>query len=146
MNLKVKSLLFFCTLCLISNYANVKAQNSSTDKKVFRMLKEFYTSYITSLSIISPLNIEKADSIKLKYCDVTMLNNINNQFKKGELDFDPFLKAQDIDSSCLKTLSFSKDLKRPNTFAVYYISNHIKTVIYLKVAKENSIYKIKNVW
>ena len=135
-------------LISMTNYSYAQMQNDSSDKHVLAMLKDFYTSYIIESSKMSPTQTQKLNSIKAKYCTKGLLDKIEKQFKSGELDYDPFLKAQDVDTGWLKTLSFSKDLKKPSSYVVSYTDTNSSTKvnIYVTVVKKNEGLRITNVW
>ncbi|MDQ2769613.1 MAG: YbjP/YqhG family protein [Bacteroidota bacterium] len=129
----------------MTNYACVQAQNTPSDKQVFVMLKEFYTTYITESSkSLATDNLDRIFAIQKKYCTVSLLNKINAQFKSGQLEADPFLQAQDIDVSWLNTLSFNKDSRRLNGYRVSYFDSvaNEKVVIHLTVVNQDGKFKI----
>jgi hypothetical protein len=150
MNVKARLSIIRLLIILIpiTNYCCGQAKNNSSDKQVIVMLKGFYTSYINVFSTISPAQIQKLNSIKAKYCTASLLAKIENQLKSGELDYDPFLKAQDVDTGWLKTLSFEKDSKKADFYIVSYVDNssNTKVAIHLTVVKQGENYKIASVW
>ncbi|HEY1163728.1 MAG TPA: DUF3828 domain-containing protein [Chitinophaga sp.] len=104
------------------------------------MLKQFYTAYIAEFLKDEPSE-KKLHSIRKQYCTAGLLNKI----KGAELDYDPFLNAQDADEDWLKTLSVTKDPQRKKD--AYIISlvdkdTQTKTTIRLLVVKEKERYKI----
>lgn len=149
--MKTKMLMSFFTLgfMLFSTFSckSNQPQNNFSDEQILGMLKSFYTSYIIEDSKM-PTNYEKLDSIKSKYCTANLLNKIENQFKKQELDYDPFLNAQDCDIEWLKTLTIRKDTKKSNLYYVSYADNYNNTKITIRliVVKEKECYKIDSVW
>jgi hypothetical protein len=107
------------------------------------MLKEFYTKYITEISKNSP-NTKKLNSIRKQYCTAGLLSRI----KELELDYDPFLNAQDTDDSWVKTLAVSKDPKKGKGIYVVSFSDSEskeKITITLSVVKEGEDYKIDGI-
>ncbi|WP_431216259.1 DUF3828 domain-containing protein [Puia sp. P3] len=101
-----------CALFGILLCGQVKGQDSTADKKeVFAQLKTFYTSYILAFNDL-PHSAKKLDAIMKKYCDSQLLSKINKKSESGELDYDPFLKAQDVDTASLKTFTFGKRAKK----------------------------------
>jgi len=128
-------------------FDKVQAQNSPSDKQVFPMLKRFYTSYILALNSV-PGSEKKLDSILTAYCDGRLLKKIKQRTEAGDLDYDPFLKAQDVDTACLKTFVFGKDPKRTDAYRFSYVANQgkYKPVIHLIVNQVDGIIRIRNVW
>ncbi|MFL5789323.1 MAG: DUF3828 domain-containing protein [Flavisolibacter sp.] len=142
----MKRKLFAFTLLLIlisvSSYC-VQAQNAYANKSAEGMLKEFYTKYITE--VFMGANEKKIHLILKKYCTVKLLNKVPKLTQN--IDGDPFLKAQDSDTSNLKSLSIKKDNKRKNIYSVSYIANpNHQITIHLLVVKESGSFKIDSVW
>lgn len=133
------AILFLLIFCF-----QVKSQtNKYSEKEIITMIKSFYTAYITETSKMPP-DFNKIEVIKKEYCTLSLLNKIEMQ----ELDYDPFLKAQDCDAETLKTLSIKKDIKQKNLFYVSYNDNYTKTEITIKliIKKENDSYKIDTIY
>jgi hypothetical protein len=132
-------------LLVANNYAN--SQNNQSNEQALRMLKEFYTSYITEIAIGPAGRTEemKLHLIQRKYCTTKLLHYIPKFIEQH--DEDPLLMAQDSDTSSLKTLSIKKDNKRKNIYSVSYIANPShKITIHLSVIKENGSFKIDSIW
>lgn len=123
---------------LISFSSFCQAQNKAPNDSAAIMLKQFYTSYI-STEEESQLTL-----IKKQYCTKKILNRIA---KDEELDADPFLQAQDTDIDWLRTLVINKDTQKPNVYTVSYISNYTKKRIINKllVVKVGQAYKIDDI-
>ena len=121
------------------------AQNNlSEDQQIRGMLKEFYTSYMTQFAKWPP-EPKKEDSIRRKYCTTRLLKDIKND---EDLDYDPWLDAQDTDIAWLKTLSIKKNIGIPNGYIITYESSKYdgeKAFIKLTVVKEKDGYKIDSV-
>jgi hypothetical protein len=115
---------------------NVFSQENFDTKKITVMLKNFYTSYIHENTTF-PVNQKKIDSIMKKYCTP----NVFNQFK-GEIEYDPFLKSQMVDTLMLQTLVIEKDAEKNNLYHITYTYGEAKTRINLLVIKEKQNYKI----
>jgi len=127
---------FFFVLIFFSSFC--KAQNKASNDSAATMLKQFYTSYITTE--------EESDLvvIRKKYCTKKILNRIA---KDEELDADPFLQAQDTDQDWVKTLVINKDAQKPNVYIVSYVDNYTKKRIVNKllVVKQGQNYKIDDI-
>lgn len=104
------------------------------------MLKQFYTEYITEILKTDPSE-KKLKSIKKQYCTAGLLSKIQSV----ELDYDPFLNAQDADEDWLKTLSVRKDPQRKKDGYIISLvdkDTETKTTVKLIVIKEKERYKI----
>lgn len=142
MNFRIQALIYLI-LCIICSC--VQAQNTYSRQDELAMVKDFYVGYITEFSKRPTLeNRKNVSEIKVKYCTKKLLHNIENM----KLDYDPFLKAQDSNVECLKTLTVKKDLNKLNLFTVSYIDDYSKEkiTINLSVIKQKDIYKIDSVW
>jgi len=125
---------------------NQKVEFSDTEIK--KMIKEFYTAYITqSLDTISSNeNIEKLDSISQIYCTKSLLDSIKNEFENNELDYDPIINAQDTHPEMLKTMMINKNQK-VNKYKVMFLSDTYDSSfeeVNLSIVKEGNKYKISS--
>lgn len=116
-------------------------QDKSSDEQVLSVLKSFYTSYIAE-NVKMPPNGPKIISIKEKYCTTSLLDKINSQ----ELDYDPFLKAQDCNAEWLNTLTIKADSTKKGLYNVSYIDNNTQVTVKLVVVRDKESYKISSVW
>jgi len=134
--------LFLAAACIFSNFS-CQSQAKASDDGAIKMLKEFYTSYITEGANIES-NEEKLESIPKKYCTAKLLAKMKHEMEEGEMDADPFINAQDFDIDWVKTLSISKDPQQADVYIVSYLDNYSKTRtnIKLHVVKEGAQYKI----
>lgn len=130
---------------LFSNiiYSQAKPkENNTSNEEIVQMLKSFYKEYVNENDKM-PVNDEKVELIKKKYCTSKLLK------KMGliELDFDPFIDAQDFESTLLKTIEISKDKKINNIFkACYFTTFNNKTVcVKFRIAKVNNTFKIDDI-
>ena len=139
--------IFFVCLLLLSTAVS-KAQNKVTDTQAISMLRKFYTAYITTVANDqSRIMNEKLSLLKSQYCTKKVLVKIPKIVE--QTDSDPFLKAQDSDVSVLKTLSITRNFKKPNLYTVFYsfkneFSNE-KIIINLVVINQNGSLKIDNI-
>ena len=122
-----------------------KSQSNSDEEQVVNMLTDFYTGYITIIAK-GPVDYEdKLIALKEKCCTKKLLDKIAEDFK-NELDYDPFINAQDSDVAWLKTLSVVKEPQTENTYSVSYRNNDTtKVVIHLLVVKQGSLFKIDGI-
>jgi hypothetical protein len=129
---------------LFSNimYSQEKLKNNnSSDKEIVEMLKNFYKEYVTENDKM-PVNDEKVELIKKKYCSTKLLK------KMGliEFDSDPFLDAQDIEPTLLKTIKFTKD-KNNNIYKACYLTtfNNKIVCVKLRIVKVNNTFRIDDI-
>ena len=118
----------------------VRTQAASPNDAATEMLKEFYTRYITEISKTSP-SAKKLHSIRKQYCTAGLLSRM----KELELDYDPFINAQDTDDSWIKTLSVKRHPEKgKGLYIVSFSDTESKTTITvtLSVVKEGDDYKI----
>lgn len=137
---KTLSISLILTIVLIANTFQAQAQDGALE-----MLKHFYKQYIIeSQKMPSPARRKNISEIKKQNCTQNFLIKIATE----ELDSDPFLKAQDIDSSCLKTLAIKRDLKKDNLYQVTYLDsyNHHNIIITVTVIKQKDEFKIDDIW
>jgi Tfp pilus assembly protein PilN len=122
-----------------------KPQSNTDEEQVVNMLTDFYTGYITIIAK-GPMDYEdKLIALKEKCCTKKLLDKVAEDFK-NELDYDPFINAQDSDVAWLKTLSVVKEPQKENTYSVSYRSNDTtKVVIHLRVIKQDDLFKIDGI-
>ena len=143
--LKTIKFLFAASIIFVSNYCCGQLQNDSLDKRNIQMLKEFYTSYISSYDIkhsISELQ-KKLDSLQKKYCTEKLYKKLPEIIEETEAD--PFTRVQFITSDVLNNLVIKKDLNYVNRYIVSYSGSPVTTtpiIIHLTVVKG----KIDSVW
>lgn len=115
------------------------AQTHEIDEQVMKLIKDFYKSYILENSKMPPDN-KKIELLKRKYCSKNFLNKLSHQ----ELDYDPFLKAQDSDTAWLKTLSVNKSPQMETVYVVSYRDSFTKEkiIVKLNIVREKGEYKI----
>lgn len=136
-------LIFLLTSSIpFSNCKSVQSPDKSSDDQILAMLKSFYTSYITEVAESG--NDKTLETVKSKYCSDNLLRKIKTQIENEELDYDPFINAQDSDKAWLKTLSITKDPHKLNIFVVSYTDNYTgkPVTVKLSVIKFKGLYKI----
>lgn len=116
-------------------------ENNSSDKQIIEMLKNFYKEYVTENDKM-PVSDEKVELIKKKYCTSKLLKKM----EAIEFDSDPFLDAQDMESTLLKTIKFTKD-KNSNTYKTCYLAtfNNKTICVKLQIVKVNNTFKIDDI-
>lgn len=144
--MKTKRLIYSLTVIIlligILNCKNLNAQNKFSEEQVKIMLRNFYTSYIKTISSHKQPKYHKLDSIERVYCTPNYFNELRKYSTK--LEYNPLLKAQDSDLECLKTLTIKKDSIRDDLYYISYVLPFEKILINIKltVIKENNDYRI----
>jgi hypothetical protein len=150
----MKQIKFFSISCaiIISSNNFAQAQNEVESKEAMQMIKEFYIAYNTAWSSnISPKALDqKLDSLKMKYCSITLIIDL-----KGDIDHDVIINDQYTDVQHLKTLTVSKAPTKLNSYIVSYIAPTTnpsnkpieeKVVIHLTVMKGARDIVIDSLW
>jgi hypothetical protein len=140
--MKTNYLYPFLTVILLLINGCGQAQTKSSDEQAIKILNEFYSNYIIENSK-SQIDQKTINSLKSKYCTSRLLNKI----KIEDLDYDPFLNAQDCDAEWLKTLTITRDSRKPNFYIISFVDNlsNKKNYIRLSVIKEKDTYKIDTI-
>lgn len=119
-----------------------KAQNKYSGDAAMKMLKDFYTAYVTEVSKM-PFDQKRIDSIIERFCT----RHLISELRKKELDFDPFLNAKDFGDDLLNTLKIQRESMIGRPYRVSYLDNFSKKpiVIRLAVIKEGGRFKIDEI-
>ena len=126
---------------------NCKIEQSHSDEEPeIKLLKSFYTEYITACDNLS-INWSQMEMIKEKYCTQFLIKKIKMLQENEIIDYDPFLNAQDCDINWLKTLDITKENKDSCWYNVSYVNNYNNERIKIKVSviKTGDSYKINNI-
>ncbi len=118
------------------------------DKAAIAMLHKFYTSYITiSSGEITKSNALLSNTLIRSNCTQKLCDSIQAQTKSGDLDWDPFLDAQDVIYSWLQTLSINKNPNLTHGYVIRYFDTYSQkeSVIYLHVAMQSGKYLIDDI-
>lgn len=129
---KITSFVLFTIGLLLIGCNTDKAR----EKKEIDMLQSFYQEYIIEQSKVSTYNPQKIDSIKTFYCSAGLLEKLSQL----ELDYDPFLSAQDCDEVFLKRMTIKAETGNPGVYEVMFDNSVIdpsyeNTHIRLQVAE-----------
>jgi len=119
----------------------VRAQPS--DEEVFAMLKTFYTKYIRTLNKY-PTEERKLQPLLKANCDAKLLARLKEKKWSGKLDYDPFLKAQDVELEWIRTLEVRK-VPNKDQYAVSFSETPDRIVVHLVVKEVDGGLKIKDV-
>lgn len=125
---------------------NNKNNDVENDIKIERMLTNFYTAYIKEIASGDLKFEKKLDSLKNLNCTKILLDSIANEFEENELDYDPFINAQDASMEMIKTLSIKKINNSKNKFNVQYLDEYSgrKTNMKITIVEENGDFKISS--
>ena len=140
--ISVAIIIFGMAFFNMGNAQTIIAEKNSSDKQIVEMLKKFYNEYLIEIERM-PLNQRKMNLIKQKFCTSKLLKKIDLL----ELDYDPFVNAQDFDSEVLKTIKFTKDSKNLNIYKACYVYSFNKKniCIKLRIIKVNGNFKIDDI-
>lgn len=140
--ISIAIVIFGMTFFNLGNCQTIITEKNSSDKQIVEMLKKFYNEYLTEIDKM-PLNQKKINLVKQKFCTSKLLKKIDLL----ELDYDPFVNAQDFDSEVLKTIKFTKDSKSLNIYKACYIYSFNKKniCIKLRIIKTNNNFKIDDI-
>lgn len=135
--MKKKIAVIYSTIMLVFICGCTQAQVNK-DESNLKMLKEFYTLYISESAKKKP-DIKYLNVLKSKYCSENLLRKIN----ADDFDYDILLNAQDCDQNWLHTLAVVKG-RQVGWYDVSYIDNYSKkkNVISVKVIKDKNQLKI----
>ena len=144
----MKTKIYIATILFGILFSNIiysqekQKQNNSSEKEIVEMLKNFYKEYISE-SAKMPMNEKKINSIKKKYCTSKLLQKIDLL----ELDYDPFVNAQDFEPTLLKTIKFNKIFKSNNIYKACYVwdFNNKTICVKLSIKKVNNSFKIDDI-
>lgn len=136
--MKTKNILY---LIILNTLVFTKFAHAQTDSAKL-MLTKFYKAYIPAFASSDEVN--QTQKLQKQYTTAKLNAWINKQTEAVELDYDPFLNAQDCDIYWLKTLKIEKDAKTPNLYIVSYVDKYNPKRNYVKlfVTKERNQYKI----
>lgn len=124
--------------------AEPQVKNSETaNDSAINMIHSFYDEYIPANNGL-PVDEARIKTIKKKYCTARLLNVLQDE----EIDYDPFLNAQDCDLSWLNTLSVKRDAEESDLYHVQYKDTSSQQTIRLKLRlkNESGTYKIDKVY
>ncbi len=110
----------FFSILFIFVISICNAGNNKNESKI-SFIKAFYTQYITQCAD-NHNSINEMTETKQRYCTKALIESIN----KLELDYDPFVKAQDCNIECLKTLKIETLSAKKNEFTVSYTDSYSK--------------------
>lgn len=127
----------FCINNFVSDVCNPQGVKQDTITKTLLL---FYTSYITESLV---MNDQKISELKKVYITSKFLEKL----QKLELDYDPFVDAQDFDESWLESLKVVRSKEINGVYEVYRFDHYNQkyVCIKLRVIKEDCQYKINSI-
>ncbi|MDR2499106.1 MAG: YbjP/YqhG family protein [Tannerellaceae bacterium] len=132
----MKTKLFVLLLAVL--FADCKAQ--SRDEQAINMLNEFYRAYFSLCETSFSANDRQA--LLHRYCT----KNCLRELEAADLDYDPFVDAQDCNAAWLRSLSVGKVHGQANIFEVSYTAPYSgKIVIRLALSEERTGFKINSI-
>jgi len=117
-----------------------KEQISYDKEKDF--ISSFYSDYISEIKGLE-IDTNKVQSILSKYCSSELLQKIKSE---KELDYDPFIDAQDVPPRFLQSLEISKVKGKKNRFVISYALGEAKNNVELDLVKKENQLKIDKVY
>lgn len=135
----MRALIFSCYLLLGLNLCAASVYDSELEREIL-LIRSFYNSYITA-SCKLPEDINSLEIVKNRFLTKRLLKELNS----SELDYDPFLDAQDCQEDWLKTLKVIPDDDiKDNYIACYKFQNRLRCVRLILSTKTKN-YQIDNV-
>lgn len=133
-------------LSFVLTALTLKAQNLTPDQQATKMLKDFYTAYITTISSSKDARLidNTLLSLRKKYCTKGGLIRYGNL--TSQTDADAIIKAQDGFPGDEKTIVVKKDAKLKDIYYVSYGDKSTKTTIKLRLIEQNGTPKIDYLW
>ncbi|MGY0408925.1 MAG: DUF3828 domain-containing protein [Polaribacter sp.] len=139
--MNIKKIIYFAKIFLICGC--LQSQNKFSELKAKETLTIFYLKYIKEASKWPP-NKNKLDEIIKEFCTEDFIEKNNNK----ELSYDPFIKAQDIDSNWINSLKITKESTNCKIFTVSFYDKSSDTHISIKLSlilDLNKNYRINNI-
>jgi len=114
---------------------------TTPDTDAAAMLTEFYKQYVAAC-VDDDLNrgAKKSEELVIQYCTKALRDKMD----AAELDYDPFLNAQDCDPSIFETLTIVKGKMDNQYTACYLYDAGRKNCMNLEVIKVGDDYKISD--
>ncbi|WP_123983090.1 hypothetical protein [Chryseobacterium sp. G0201] len=128
----MKHIIFLLTLISLQD---CKGQN---DKKI-KELNKFYSLYFSAMENVDNTSENDLDLIKRKY----MTSQLYEKLKKINMDYDPVINAQDVDSNWQKSIDINH--VKDDLFKMCIKNSYDKSLncTYLKVEENFKIYDIQ---
>jgi hypothetical protein len=119
----MKKLFFlFSLVFLVLNISGCGQVSDTEEKKAVKVLRDFYTQYLTQRSIIPSNSKERENNSKeierilMTYCTV----NLRKQLDDDEIDYDLLVDGQYSRKEWLKKMVISSDKTKKNVYTVIF--------------------------
>ena len=118
-----------------------KETSGFDDSRGLEMLELFYTEYISLVE--NSVDNSEIESFQAKNCTKEFMRTM----KEWELDYDPFINAQDASAESINSLIIKRISNRENTFSVSYTypGNEVPNEIILTLELVKGFYMISNI-
>lgn len=117
-----------------------RKNNFLLKNEVISFLMMFYKEYTSELKK-KIVDFKVIDNIKKKYCTLKLINKL----AQSELDYDPFLNAQDVNDDILKSIIIN-DTDEEGVYIVSYDGyNDDKIYVKLLLIKIEGDYKVSDI-
>ena len=104
------------------------------------MLKDFYEGYL-SASLRSPIDYQQTDALIDAHCTAALIQYLDT----AELEYDPFLNAQDLSDAWQNNIVIKPHAQMPNTYWVHLDdpkNSNASVIIQVKLKQEAGVWKI----
>lgn len=144
-NFGKKTIIVFTSILFTSNISC--APNQDEAGKKMKMIREFYTAYISEVSGSQSPKImaENLEELQSKYCTKRLIEELPEIIESTEAD--PFLKSQDGNLEWLNSLSVWQNEDNINQYYVSFIDtlSKSKVIVKLTITEEDGSYKIDSI-
>lgn len=119
-----------------------QVQSSIKDSLVSKeeMLKDFYEGYL-SASLKSPIDYQQTDALIDAHCTASLIQYLDT----AELEYDPFLNAQDLSDAWQNNIVIKPHGQMPDTYWVHLDdpkNSNSSVIILIKLKQEAGVWKI----
>lgn len=135
--------LLFAQSCTRTEKAkSVQVQTTIKDTPISHedMLKDFYEGYL-SASLRSPIDYQQTDALIDAHCTASLIQYLDT----AELEYDPFLNAQDFSDAWQNNIIIKPHAQIPNTYWVHLDdpkNSNASVIIQVKLKQEAGVWKI----
>lgn len=84
------------------------------------VLRRFYMDYVSSRT---GNDVRKTEALQKQFLTRRFFDRLQRMYGEMELDYDPFLEAQDVDKNVLDSLRIEKDSVRTDVYRVFLWDN-----------------------
>lgn len=130
------------TILALICFCGISAQNSSSTNSGMEVLRNFYDKMYEIIQ--DDESFQKLYSLKEQYCTKELMDGLSQTIIDEDLDFDPFIDAQDFTIENMQSLIIEKT-DEPDWFVMHYRGTD-STIhfVYLKINANNHICNIRH--